>query len=56
MIDFGYVSFRTVWIYSSFSRVKVCVVVGYGTNEGDNEEWDRLWNNMDRILDRDCAF
>ena len=33
-----------------FSRVKVCVVVGYGPNEED-EERDRIWNDMDRTLD-----
>ena len=36
---------------SKFSRVKVSVVVGYSPSE-DVEEWGRLWNNMDRILDR----
>ena len=35
-----------------FSRVKVCVVVGYDPNEGDGEEGERFWNDMDRILDR----
>ena len=35
-----------------FSRVKVCVVVGYGPNEGDVEERNRFWNDMERILDR----
>ena len=33
------------------SRVKVCVVVGYGPNERDGEERDRFWNDMDRTLD-----
>ena len=32
-------------------RVKVCVVVGYCPNEGDGEERNRVWNNMDRNLD-----
>ena len=27
---------------SSFQRVKVCVVVGYGPNEEDGEERDRF--------------
>ena len=31
-----------------FSRVKVCVVVGYGPNEGNAEERD----DLDRIVDR----
>ena len=34
------------------SRVKVCVLVGYGPNEGHGEESDRFWNDMDRTLDR----
>ena len=29
-----------------FSKVKVCVVVGYGFNEGDVEERNRFWNDM----------
>ena len=36
---------------NSFSRVRVCVVVGYGPNEGDCEERDRFSNDMDRSLD-----
>ena len=27
------------------------MVVGYGSNEGDDEERDRFWNNMDMNLD-----
>ena len=34
------------------SIVKDCVVVRYGPSEGDGEERDRFWNNMDIILDR----
>ena len=26
-------------------------MVGYGPNEGDGEERDRFWNDMDRTLD-----
>ena len=37
---------------SGFSKVKVCVVVGYSPNERDNEERDRFWNDMDMILGR----
>ena len=48
MVKYGFVSSR---IKFKFSRVKVCVVVGYGPNEGDDEERDRFWNNMDRTLD-----
>ena len=44
-----------------FSKVKVCVLVGYEPNEGDSEERDRSWNEMDRVLDIvgndiDCVF
>ena len=46
---------RILWIKLQFSRVKVCVVVGYGHNEEDGEErdWfrndmDRTWNDMDK--------
>ena len=34
------VSSRILWIKFKFSRVKICVVVGYGPNEGDGEERD----------------
>ena len=30
VIEFGYVRSRILWIKLKFSRVKVCVVVGYG--------------------------
>ena len=30
----------------------VCVVVGYGPSEGDDEERDRFWKYMHMILDR----
>ena len=45
VVDFGCVSSRILWIKFKFSRVKVCVVVEYGPNEGDGEERDRtrLW-------------
>ena len=52
VIDFECVSSRILWIKLKFSRVKVCVVVGYGPSEGDGGERDRFWNDMDRILDR----
>ena len=43
VIDFGCVSSRILWIKFKFSRVKVCVVVGYRPNVGDSEERDRFW-------------
>ena len=51
-IDFGCVSSRILRIKLKFSRAIVCVIVGYGPNEGDGEEKDILWNDMDRILAR----
>ena len=52
VIDYGYVSSRILCIKFKFSRVKVCVVVGYDPSEGDGEERDRFWKDMNRILDR----
>ena len=49
VVDSGCVSIRILWIKFRFSMVKVCVVVGYGPNEGDGEErdsgttWTGLW-------------
>ena len=45
-------SSRILWIKFKFSRVKVCVVVRYSPSEGEGEERERFWNDMDRILDR----
>ena len=49
VVDFWYISSRILCIKFKFSRVKVCVVVGYNPNEGDVEE--RFWNDMDRTLE-----
>ena len=51
VVNFGCVSSRILWTEFKFSRIKVCVVVGYDPNEGEGEERDRFWNDMDRILD-----
>ena len=51
VIDFGCLSSKILWIKLKFSRVIVLVVVGYSSNE-DDEERDRFWNDMDRILYR----
>ena len=48
VVKYGCISSRIVWIKFKFSRVKVFVVMGYDTNEGDGEE--RFWNNMERGL------
>ena len=50
VVDFGYVSSRIFCIKFKFSRIKVCVVVGYGPNEG-GEKRNRFCYNMDSILD-----
>ena len=52
VIDFGCVNSRILWIKSKFSRVKVFVVVGYGSNKGDGEKKDIFWNDMGRVLHR----
>ena len=50
VIDFGCVSSRILWIKFKFSRIRVCVVVGYEPSEGDFEEgtdsgmtWTGFW-------------
>ena len=50
MIDIECVSSRILWVKLKFSRVIVCVVVGYGP--GNSEEKERFWNDLDRIKDR----
>ena len=51
VVKFGCISSRILRIKLKFSRVKLCVVVGYGPNEADGEERDRFWSDMDRNLD-----
>ena len=46
------VAFRSVSYSILYIRVKACVVVGYSLNEGDSEERDKFWNDMDRTLKR----
>ena len=43
MIDFECVNSRILWNKFKFSRVKVCVVVGYGPIEGDGKEKEIFW-------------
>ena len=38
VVKSGYVSSRILLIKFKFSRVIVCVMVGYGPNEGESEE------------------
>ena len=40
VVDCGCISSRILCIKSKFSTVKVCLVVGYGHNEGAGEERD----------------
>ena len=51
VVKSGCVSSRILWSKFKFSKVKVCVVMGYGPNEGDGEEKDMLWNDIDRTLE-----
>ena len=47
MIKAGCVSSRIIWIKFKFSRVKVCVVVGYGPNvEGEERDMDSTLDNV----------
>ena len=52
MVKSWCVSSRILWSKFKFSRVKVCVVVGYSPNDADGEERDRFCDDMDRTLDR----
>ena len=60
LLNDGCASSRILWIKLKFSRVKFCVVVRYGPNEGDGEERDfgttriGLW--IASGMERDCAF
>ena len=49
VIDFGCVSSRILWIKFKFSRVKVYVVVGYGSNEGIGEKKGRHFQSFEMI-------
>ena len=59
-IDFRSVGYRILWIKFKFSKVKVCVVVGYGPNEGIGEgrgsgmTWTRLWIEYEMGIDYAC--
>ena len=55
VVKHGCVSPRILWIKFKFSRVKVCVVVGYGPNEGDGEEREvcgsvRVWGKNPKCV------
>ena len=30
--------------------VKECVLLGYGSNEGEVEERERFWNDLERVV------
>ena len=51
VVKFGYVSSRILWIKFKLSSIKICVMVGYSSNEGDGEEKNRSWNDMNKTLD-----
>ena len=50
--NFGCVNSKSSRLNLKFSRDKVCVVVGYGLNDGDGEEMYRFWNDIGKDLDR----
>ena len=51
----GYVGSRILWINFKFSRVKVCGVVWYDSEERDSgTTWTGLWIMYG--MDIDCAF
>ena len=50
-VDLGCVRSKIIWNKFKFSRVTMCVVVGYSPNEGAGEERDRFMNDMVRTLD-----
>ena len=52
VVDFGCVSLRILCIKFKFSKVKVYLVVGYSLSEGDSEERESYWNDLNRIVDR----
>ena len=52
VIDIVCVNSRPLWIKLKFSRVKVCMAVGYGSYEGESEERNKFWNDMDMIPNR----
>ena len=43
---------RVLWIKSNFSNIKVCTVTAYGPTEGEVEEREGFWNNLNRVVDR----
>ena len=50
VIDYGCASSRILWIKFRFLNIKDCM--GYIPNEGDGEERNRFWNDLDRTVDR----
>ena len=52
VIGFRSVSSRMIWAKLRFSSVKVCVVAVYGPTEGEVEESERFWNDLDRVVYR----
>ena len=52
VVIFGCVTFRMLWVKFKFSSIKVCVVVEYSPTEGNVEEWEKLWSDLDRVQDK----
>ena len=51
VIAYGFVKSKILCINLKFSKVKVYLVVGYDSTEGNGEERERLWNNLDTVVD-----
>ena len=51
VIDFGYVSAWDLQVQLKFSMVKICVVVVYGPTEGEVEEKEKFWNDLEMVVD-----
>ena len=49
VIEFGCISPTVHWINFMFSKVKVCVMVVYGPTEGEAEEKEKFWSDLDRV-------
>ena len=52
MFGFGWVSSRTLWLKFKFSKVKVCMVilVVYNSTDGNVEEREVFWKDLDRVI------
>ena len=52
LINFRCVRSKILWVKFRYSRVKLRLVVGYGPIEGNSEEGNIFWNDLDKVADR----